>query len=127
MSFSLGKYTKSKWLHGADLPEGKAVRLTINGVYEHTFEQTKDTRPVLVFLEMAQHLACNKTQVKSLLKHWPDAGDDPDVLVGKEILLMAVPSTFEGKPTISIGKAPATQPTQPTPDVEMANVSEMPF
>jgi hypothetical protein len=43
------KYTQSKWLKGSDLRPGRPTTVTIRRVYEHTFEQTGETKPVLEF------------------------------------------------------------------------------
>lgn len=108
MSFDASKYTQSKWLHGSDLPLGQAIELTISGAKEHTFDDDT-TRPVAEFLETEQALALNKTQVGSLISLF---GANTAAWTGQRVTLTAIPTQFQGKPTIAIGRAmPPQSPT----------------
>ena len=107
MSFDASEYVKSEWLHGADLPQGKPVQATIKSAYEFTFENTGQTRPVIEFYELREKLTCNKTQVRELIALFgPQAG----AWLGQCIEMLAVPSTFVGKPTIAIQRGTPAQP-----------------
>jgi len=122
MSFDASKYTKSKWLHGSDLPLGQVVTLTIKEATEHAFDDGT-TRPVIRFYELDQALALNKTQTSTLIGLFgTNAGD----WIAQRVELMATPSNYAGKPTILIrrgassgptinGQPVVTQPTPPAP------------
>lgn len=107
-SFDPTKYTKSKWMKGSDLQMGRAVLVTIGKAWEHFFEQQGETKVALKFDEMDQDLACNKTQVMTLIELF---GPDPRAWVGQRISLLAVPSNYQGKPTILISEAQVAPPT----------------
>lgn len=106
-TFDPEKYTKSRWLKGADLPKGKAVQVAIKSVYERTFEQTGDTKPVVDLVGMDQSIVLNKTQVTALIELF---GTDVRVWPGQSIKLMAVPSAYPGKPSILISEGDAGAP-----------------
>jgi hypothetical protein len=122
MSFDATKYTQSPWLHGADLPAGQPIEMTISGAREHTFTDGT-TRPVVEFSGMRPALSLNKTQVQTLVALF---GANADAWKGQRITLTAVPTQL-GKPTILIGRAGPPQPPtafgQPAP----ATVGDNPF
>jgi hypothetical protein len=107
MSFDASKYTKSKWLHGADLTPGQNLTLTINEASEHTFDDGSK-RPVVSFLEIEQSLALNKTQTATLIALF---GANAGGWAMQRVDLMAVPSNYAGKPTIIVRAAAPTVPT----------------
>jgi hypothetical protein len=101
MSFNAEKYTKSEWLHGSDLDEGKATRATIKSAYEHEFERDNQTKPVIEFYELEQKMVLNKTQTKALVMFFgPSAGG----WINQVVELMPGPG-YQGKPTIIISRA----------------------
>jgi hypothetical protein len=104
MSFDASKYTKSKWLHGADLTPGQNLTLTINEASEHTFDDGSK-RPVVSFLEIEQSLALNKTQTATLIALF---GANAGGWAMQRVDLMAVPSNYAGKPTIIVRAAVPT-------------------
>jgi hypothetical protein len=108
MSFNVSKYTQSKWLKGSDLPVGRLTQLTIKAAYEHTFEQTQETKPCLDFYEIEQSLPLNRTQIGTLVSLF---GDEAGVWPGQRINLQAVPSNYQGKPTVLISSAEGPMPT----------------
>lgn len=109
--FDPTKYTKSRWLKGADLPKGRAVVATIAKAYEHHFETTDETKPILDLEEVDQSLPLNKTQVTTLIDLF---GTDVRLWVGQRISLQAIPSNYgPSKPTILIAAAPAEAPGYP--------------
>jgi hypothetical protein len=108
MNFDMSKYTRSKWLKGSDLPLGRATPATIKRVYENTFEQTGETKPVIEFLDLDQHLVLNKSQVMALINLF---GTDAHLWANQRITLMPVPSNYQGKPTIMIGAGETATPT----------------
>lgn len=101
--FDASKYCKGKWLHGADLSENEQTVATINAAYEHTFEESGDTRPAIEFLELDQILLLNKTQTRTMIKLF---GTNAGNWIGKRIAMFPVPTQSEGKPTIAI-RAPS--------------------
>jgi len=105
VSFDTRKYTQSPFLHGADLPEGEKVVVTIKSAEEVTFP-SGDTSPVLEFLELDQKLTLNKGRTVRLVELF---GDEPDEWIGQRIALYAVDVTYQGKMTlgVAVGKAPA--------------------
>lgn len=105
--FDPTKYTKSRWLKGLDLPKSRPVVVTIAKCYEHHFEQTDETKPVLDFEELDQSLPCNKSQITALIDLF---GTDVRLWPGQRIQLQAIPSNYAGKPTILITAAPAVPP-----------------
>lgn len=108
MSFDASKYTKSKWLHGADLAAGQVLTLTIREASEHTFDDGSK-RPVVSFLEIEQMLALNKTQTSALIALF---GANAGGWQLQRVELMSVPSNYAGKPTIIVRAAAA--PSMPT-------------
>lgn len=122
---NVDKYTKSRWLKGSDLPDGEIVEVTIEKAYEFTFEQTGDTKPIVSFLELDQELPLNKSQTIALVSLF---GPDTDAWIGQRIKMMAVPSNYQGKPTIAIKRG---APAQPAPAVTFETApkheQEIPF
>lgn len=107
-TFDPTKYTKSRWIKGADLQPGRPTMVTINAAFEQNFEQQNETKPALSFDEIDQSLILNKTQVKTMLDLF---GNDPRAWVGQRINLLQVPSNYQGKPTILITSAESAPPT----------------
>lgn len=108
-SFDPTKYTRSKWLKGADLPKGRSVMARIGRVYEHQFDQTGEVKPV-VDLEglpgnLPSSLALNKTQTEALIDLF---GTDVRAWPGQTVSLLAVASAYAGKPSIMIAAGEAT-------------------
>lgn len=97
--FDPTKYTKSRWLKGADLPRGRMTTVTISKAYEHHFEQQNETKPVIEFDELDQALPLNKTQVITLIDLF---SANPNLWIGQRINLTPVASNYQGKPTIQI-------------------------
>ncbi len=120
MSFDMGKYVKSMFLHGNDL-EGPTVA-TIKEVFEHQFADG-NTTPALKFFELSEMLTLNKTQVRTMIELF---GANPEAYPMQRIVLMPAPSGIPGKKTIIITKAPPAAPTingqpvvtQPTPPAQ---------
>jgi hypothetical protein len=106
--FDATEFTRSPWLHGADLPMGQPIELTIAASRIHEF--TDGTRrPVVEFLETDQALSLNKTQTTTLVSLF---GANSAAWVGQRVTLTAVPSQIQGKATIVIGRAgPPLAPT----------------
>lgn len=98
-SFDPTKYTKSKWLKGSDLQLGRAMAVTIAKAWEQYFEQTAENKVALAFDELDQQMALNKTQVMTMIELF---GADPRAWVGQRVNLLAIPSNYQGKPTIQI-------------------------
>ena len=115
--FDASEFVKSKWLHGADLPLGQPVELTIATVGVHQFDDGT-RRPKIEFLETEQALSLNKTQTNTLIGLF---GANTAAWVNQRITLTATPSNYAGKPTIAIGRAGPPQPPtafgQPAPAV----------
>lgn len=105
--FDASEFVKSKWLHGADLPLGQPVELTIATVGVHQFDDGT-RRPKIEFLETEQALSLNKTQTNTLIGMF---GANTGAWVGQRVTLTATPSNYAGKPTILIGRAVAAPPT----------------
>lgn len=120
MSFDATKYTQSPWLHGADLPAGQPIEMTISGAREHTFTDGT-TRPVVEFLECDPALVLNKTRAQALVAMF---GANPDAWKGQRITLTAVPTQL-GKPTILLTRAAPPQP--PTAFGQPAPAADNPF
>ena len=108
MNFDMSKYTRSKWLKGSDLPTGRATPDTIQRAYEHTFEQAGETKPVLEFLDLDQHLVLNKSQVTALINLF---GPDARLWANQRVNLMPVPSSYQGKPTVLITAGETAAPS----------------
>lgn len=113
--FDASEFVKGKWLHGADLPQGQPIELTIATVAVHEFDDgTK--RPKVEFLETDQALSLNKTQTGTLISLF---GANTAAWVNQRVTLTAIPTQFQGKPTIAIARAVASMPTvngaTPTP------------
>ena len=105
--FDASEFVKSKWLHGADLPAGQPIEMTIATVGVHEFDDgTK--RPKVEFLEADQALSLNKTQTGTMIALF---GANTAAWIGQRVTLTAVPTQFAGKPTIVVGRAVATMPT----------------
>lgn len=106
--FDASEFVKSKWLHGADLPAGQPIELTVATVGVHEFDDgTK--RPRVEFLEADQALSLNKTQTGTMIQLF---GSNTAAWIGQRVTLTAVPTQFAGKPTIVIGRAgPPSMPT----------------
>jgi hypothetical protein len=100
--FDVSKYTKSKWLRGSDLKPGRPVTVTIAKAYEHHFEESGETKPVLAFADFPQNLVLNKTRVLALIEAF---GEDVRLWAGQRVNLMAVPSGFQNKPTVMLSAA----------------------
>jgi hypothetical protein len=111
-TFDPTKYTQSRWIKGADLTPGQPITGTIKAAYEFTFEQSGDTKPALDFYDLDQSMTLNKTQVGTMIELF---GNDPNQWIGKAVQLMAVPSSFQGKPTILITTANGGQPLAASP------------
>lgn len=109
--FDPTKYTKSRWLKGADLPK-RLVPVTIAKVYEHHFEATGETKPVIDLEEIEQSMPLNKTQVVTLIELF---GTDIRLWVGQRIQLQAIPSNYAGKPTILISQVNEPEPPGKVP------------
>jgi hypothetical protein len=105
LSFDASKYMSNGWLKGEDLEEGERTVVTIKAAYEHTFEQSGETRPVLEFMEMEERLTLNKTRVKKLVELF---GTDSETWIGQKISLYAIDVNFNGKtmPSVAIARAP---------------------
>lgn len=99
MSLDVTKYTKSKFLKASDLDLGRPTQATVKRVYEHTFEQENETKVVIEFREFDQHLVLNKTQIMTLVGMF---GAQTGTWQGQRLNLTAVPSNYQGKPTILI-------------------------
>lgn len=111
MSFDASKYTKSKWLHGTDLPPA-GVALTIQSVREHNFDDGT-TRPAISFYETKQELSLNKNQTTTMIELF---GSNAGAWVNQRIEMIPIPSQFAGKPSIAIRAAAAPAagaPVQP--------------
>lgn len=106
--FDASEFVKGKWLHGSDLPPGQPIELTVATVGVHQFDDGSK-RPKVEFLETEQALSLNKTQVASMIGLF---GTNTAAWVNQRITLTAVPSGYQGKPTIAIGRAAA--PAMPT-------------
>ncbi len=106
--FDASEFVKSKWLHGADLPAGQPIELTVATVGVHEFDDgTK--RPKVEFLEADQALSLNKTQTGTMIALF---GANTAAWIGQRVTLTAVPTQFTGKPTVVIGRAgPPSIPT----------------
>jgi len=102
------KFTKSKWLKASDLPLGKLTPVTVKAEYDYTFELTGETKGCLEFHETSQIMTLNPTQGRTMTALF---GDNSKLWVGQRINLQAVPSNFQGKPTILISEAQAQLPT----------------
>lgn len=108
MSFDASQYVKSDWLHGSDLPNGQPVQASIKAAYEHSFDDGT-VKPVVEFYEMREKLALNKTQTRALIELF---GANAGGWVGQTVEMLAVPSNFQGKPTIAIKRgAPQGAPS----------------
>jgi hypothetical protein len=104
--FDASEFVKGRWLHGADLQPGQPLELTIATVGVHEFEDgTK--RPKVEFLEVEQALSLNKTQTGAMIQLF---GANTGAWAGQRITLMPIPTQFQGKPTIAIGRAAPPQP-----------------
>lgn len=104
--FDASEFVKGRWLHGADLPLGQPIELTVATVGVHQFDDgTK--RPKIEFLETEQALSLNKTQTATMIQLF---GANTGAWAGQRITLTAVPSNYAGKPTILIGRAAPPQP-----------------
>ena len=123
MSFDPKKYIKSRWLKGADLPPGQSTTVTIKAAYEYTFESSGETKPALDFYDLDQSITLNKTQTQAMIDLF---GTDPSKWIGKQISMMAVPSSFQGKPTILITAADAAAPQPAQPATPSGHVDAFP-
>ena len=110
MAFDPTKYTKSKFVKGSDLPK-RLTTVTIAKVYEHTFDQSGETKPALDFSDFDQSMALNKTQIATLIDLF---GTDVRAWAGQRINLQPVPTQFAGKSSIMITLADA----QPFPTAQ---------
>jgi len=108
MPIDTAKYLKSRWLKAADLPPGRATSVTVKLADEHTFEQTRETKPYLDFNELTQSMSLNVTQFKTMVALF---GDNSDSWVGQRINLRPVISSYQAKLTIEITEAQAQLPT----------------
>jgi len=108
MAIDTSKYLKSRWLKAADLPPGRMTSVTVKLADEHTFEQTRETKPYLDFNELTQSMSLNVTQFKTMLALF---GDNTDLWIGQRINLKPVISSYQAKLTIEISEASAPMPT----------------
>jgi hypothetical protein len=108
MAIDTAKYLKSRWLKAADLPPGRATSVTVKLADEHTFEQTRETKPYLDFNELTQSMSLNVTQLTAMIALF---GDNSDLWIGQRINLKPVISSYQAKLTIEISEASAPMPT----------------
>ena len=98
------------------------MTVTIARAYEHRFEQSNETKPALDFSDFDQSLALNKTQVVALIEAF---GPDVRLWIGQTVSLLAVPSNYQGKPTILITTAEsAPSPTFNGQSVRPGNAAD---
>jgi len=97
----------SKFIKSDDL-QGRSHRLTIMSV---TVEEISDTerKPVLRFMRHEKGLVLNKTNATHLAQAF---GDDTIMWQGLEVDLVAMPTTFNGKPVQGIVVMPVSQPAR---------------
>lgn len=97
----------SKFIKSDDL-QGRSHRLTIMSV---TVEEISDTerKPVLRFMRREKGLVLNKTNATHLAQAF---GDDTIMWQGLEVDLVAMPTTFNGKPVQGIVVMPVHQPAR---------------
>lgn len=128
----------SKYLRAADLPEDKSVAVVIDHVSIENVagnDDPNDEKPVLYFQGKQKGVVLNRTNANVISAVY---GDDTDQWVGKQVLLYATETSFQGKmmPCIRMripkhGAAPgrpAPQPvTSPVSNEEHFKEDDIPF
>jgi hypothetical protein len=110
-------FTGSKFLSAEDYP--RPVVLTIVQVSIEELGEDKETKPVVWFEHVRKGMACNKTNVSTLIELY---GDDSDQWVGNSIEVYVDPNVqFGGKKTPALRlRAPRQQQALAQPKSGMA-------
>ena len=86
--------TESKWLKGDDLPEGREVKVMIDGIEEVEFGQNEPKKLAIKFKDKKKGVVLNKTNAVRIMSVY---GSDSSQWVGKEIFLFSEPTDFNGQ------------------------------
>lgn len=108
----VGSLVEPKFLNGEMLGPTPQI-LTIKHADINTLGEDEEEKVVVEFYEQPKPLACNKTQLRSLISLF---GDDTDTWANHKVMAYGKKLTagqFAGKWTIELTAAPVQQPTQP--------------
>jgi hypothetical protein len=100
IKFSEGAQGKeSIWLNAKDIPDGKEVEVTIEGVEYSSHFRDEEKEWALTFVGKDKGMILN---VRNRRKIEEAYGDDTDKCIGQKVVLYKEPTEYEGKPTMGL-------------------------